>query len=378
MRARYAAMLAVAVSASMLAAAQSQAVFRTETNYVEVDVVASDANGQFVTGLTVADFIVKEQNTPQRVSTFSYVELPTVRRPTSTVPPPVRFRPDMPNELRVPAERIYLFYLNSVETQYVLHMRERVRAFINQFFMPGDIGAVWNAEASGQNLTFTNDKWVLLKAVDPFFGSPPSTTTSFAARSANAALRLRDAIDYLSGIQGRRKSLILFSAGWPTMSEKDQADRSRETTEWLDGRRQGPPSTAGGFLNPSDITQRADVHIYAYDVRGLVAPDAAALTPRSSDPIVAAQQISDNLRAISASTDVLRMLAYETGGLAIVQRNDSLDNQGFARIVEDNSRYYLLGYLSSRPKRDGTFRKIDVKSLRPGVTVRARRGYVAR
>ena len=47
------------------------------------------------------------------------------------------------------------------------------------------------------------------------------------------------------------------------------------------------------------------------------------------------------------------------------------------RLVDDNSSYYVLGYYPANDRRDGRFRKIEVRVNKPGLTVRARRGYVA-
>jgi hypothetical protein len=71
----------------------------------------------------------------------------------------------------------------------------------------------------------------------------------------------------------------------------------------------------------------------------------------------------------------LRQVAVDTGGVALVNTNNFTG--GFERIVRDNSTYYLLGYYPSTDHTDGRFHEISVRVNRPGVTVRARRGYFA-
>ena len=53
--------------------------FQLSVNYVDVDVTVTDAQGNFVTGLTPQDFEVREDGKPQKVETFSYIELPVSR-----------------------------------------------------------------------------------------------------------------------------------------------------------------------------------------------------------------------------------------------------------------------------------------------------------
>ena len=73
--------------------------------------------------------------------------------------------------------------------------------------------------------------------------------------------------------------------------------------------------------------------------------------------------------------DSLITLATATDGVAVINSNSF--TPALNRINEDLASYYLLGYYTSNTKSDGTFRKIDVKVKRPGVNVRARRGYLA-
>ena len=75
------------------------------------------------------------------------------------------------------------------------------------------------------------------------------------------------------------------------------------------------------------------------------------------------------------SQDSLRTLADETNGFAAVNSNDF--GSAFERIVSDNSAYYVLAYYPPSNKRDGKFHRIEVRTSRPGLRVRARRGYAA-
>ena len=71
----------------------------------------------------------------------------------------------------------------------------------------------------------------------------------------------------------------------------------------------------------------------------------------------------------------LQAVADDTGGLAVVGTNDFA--AGFRAIVRDHSTYYLLGYVPAVEHRDSAFHRIDVRIKRGGLTVRARKGYLA-
>ena len=81
------------------------------------------------------------------------------------------------------------------------------------------------------------------------------------------------------------------------------------------------------------------------------------------------------LQEFRLSQDTLRELAEQTGGIASVNTNDV--TPAFERIVDANSRYYVLGYYPPTHPRDGRFHKIEVRVKRPNVRVEARRGYAS-
>ena len=82
----------------------------------------------------------------------------------------------------------------------------------------------------------------------------------------------------------------------------------------------------------------------------------------------------DRALLISRS-ETLHTLALNTDGLALLNSND-LKKQ-IRRVADDLTSYYLMGYYSTNSKLDGRFRAIKVRSKRPGVEIRSRRGYNA-
>jgi hypothetical protein len=72
----------------------------------------------------------------------------------------------------------------------------------------------------------------------------------------------------------------------------------------------------------------------------------------------------------------LSPLASETGGKyfpSAVRFENPL-----RQIGRENQRYYLLSYVPTNSEADGTYRRIDVRTTRPDVTLVAREGYFAR
>lgn len=74
---------------------------------------------------------------------------------------------------------------------------------------------------------------------------------------------------------------------------------------------------------------------------------------------------------------VARKLAEETGGRAIFVRDEKKLDEAFDQISEELRNQYTLGYYSTNNRRDGTFRKVQVKVSRGGMKVLTRKGYYA-
>jgi VWFA-related protein len=116
---------------------------------------------------------------------------------------------------------------------------------------------------------------------------------------------------------------------------------------------------------------RASVRIYSLDTRGLNRGSAGSdilTSANPSQPALSAPSFGD------VAADGPNSLAVDTGGFAIRNENDF--GKAFDEIDRDTSSYYVLGFRTTRPL-DGKFHALEVKIKRPGVSVRARKGYVA-
>ena len=352
-----AALLAGVSIAAPLAGQQQLPVFRAEANYVEVTARVVDKNGGFVEGLTAKDFSLVEDSRPQKVEHVYRVDLPTPWSKTNAVKPVV-YRPGLPTDMQVANGRIYLLYLNSVPSYHVPETRQAAHDFVNKYLLPDDIMAVWSMFGT---VVFTNDKALLNTRIDEFLG----TTDMMNAKGAPVGqgglqAGLGSALDWFSGVQGRKKAVLLFSAGWAGVA---------------------PVFSEGAIPAPfsTHLLDRSDVQIYALDTRGLNSPSGLS-GPVAANAGAAARVVTTNAQDHFNGLYNMKWLAEDSGGFAMINVNEY--DQGFRRIVEENSTYYVLGYQSTQeigPNWD--YRELSVKLTDPklkGSRVLVRKGYVAR
>jgi len=378
--------------ATQPAAQQPPVTFRAEVNYVEVDARVLDAQGNFIAGLDAKEFQVLEDGMPHQASVFSIVNLPVERapRPLFASKP---IEPDVATNLTGIDGRVYLIVLDDLHTsvQRSPQVRAVARQFIERYVGANDLVAVVHTSGRGDaGQEFTTNQRLLLAAVDSFMGrkirsatlnridqeqftrgtrqqGDPIDDIDDRERGYQARIMLdsmRQMAQHLGGVSGRRKALVLFSEGidyniYDPFGNQDATTVLNATRDLL------------------SAATRANVSIYGVDPRGLggMAQEGIEVTSFPDDPTLNINTTSFQ-NELRLGQDSLRVMASETGGFAAVNSNDFAT--AFQRIVDDNSSYYVLGYYPTNDRRDGRFRKIEVKVPgRPDARITARKGYVA-
>jgi hypothetical protein len=142
-----------AVGARLQNQTEPQPTFRSDANYVRVDVYPT-ANGVPVTDLTRDDFEVLEDNRPQVVEAFEHVLI------RSTRPQELRAEPNTVAQSRAmldnPRARVFVVFLdtNHVEADASQNIRQPLINALNRMIGPEDLIAVMTPDMSSADLTF--------------------------------------------------------------------------------------------------------------------------------------------------------------------------------------------------------------------------------
>ncbi|MEO5819983.1 MAG: VWA domain-containing protein [Vicinamibacteraceae bacterium] len=385
-------------------ATPSTPTLRASVEQVVVDVVVTDVNGAIVSGLTAADFAIREDGAPQPIVTFSEVVLPFERRDAGApAPPPAEVRSN-----RAMADgRVYLLLLDDlfVMAARTPGVQQVARDFIGRYVQPGDLVAVVTTGGmAGTSQAFTEDMRLVDRAVDRFVGKKVRSAAvekleqAYRAReldpqrtrragNANAfnrdgavlgvnaidddlldrgrtALRtVKNAVHSMASVAGRRKTVVYVSEGVDiTLGPGDSTEIAREVHAIL-----GQAS-------------RSNVAVYALSPRGLHGmgdemTELRALPTGQTGPIGANYTLADIQKEQRIADTMLRTVAEGTGGVALVDSNQL--TTALDRIAAESSHYYLLGYTPPNAKRDGKYRAIAIEMRKPGLHAVARKGYAA-
>ena len=356
---------------SVLAQTQAPPVFRAAAELVEVMVRVTDPKGQFVPGLTIRDFQLREQGRPQAIVAFDHVNLPREPMRSAAAGKPLLAAPDMStvatNEQAREARLFVLLLDDMLSTVDVtLHIRHLARQFIERHVQPADWVAVLST--TGRNVLtqdFSGDKTRALATIDRFMSGPcGSSHAEDEYRTVVGLDFLATLAEHLGGVRGRRVSVLwigegpgisIGTAGFAQAMAAMQAAENPRSVSMATTNSGNPADMARQMQRVMDAFRRANVTLYGIDPRG--------------------RGITGTPCQGFASVERLRSFSEETGGFAAVNISDF--EETFDRIVDENSQYYVLGFQTSSPGSAGEFRRIQVSvPARKGLRISARPGYV--
>jgi len=405
-------------------------VVKITTNLIQIDVTVTDKSGKIVTGLSREDFEVFENGEKQNISNFSYISGTTAgatitggenaaagAQNTQQGPP----KPLTPQQVRR-AIAVVIDDLN-LSFESVFSTRIALKKFVNERMEPNDLVAVIRTSGGvGALQQFTSDKRLLLAAIEKIRWNPLgsagveaiSTTkmdgediteyTTLDTGRGIAAVRP----EMTARISGRKRpnlttektSLYHKERGYEETQEGINAIHSLGVIRYIingmsdlpgrkammlfsDGIRisgsgNGRADTVKAFLEQvADSANRASVVVYTFDTKGL-----RPMGFQASDNLVETHETkrdeksAERLINTQGSQEGLTYFAGQTGGKALINSNDL--NGGIERVLEEQSGYYLLGYLPDTDTFDPAkrrFNKLEIKVKRAGLKASYRSGF---
>ncbi|HET7220231.1 MAG TPA: VWA domain-containing protein, partial [Vicinamibacterales bacterium] len=377
--------------------AQRRPSFRAGVELIYVNVVVRDGSGNIVRNLKPEDFSIVEDDKAQTISAFDFEEVPaeSIKVEAAPEPVPAILKPvapaaaakaeaaaaaaaSEPIDLKNRRLIVLLFDASSMQPDELERAVASGYDYIDKQLTPADLVAVASVGSTLQIVQdFTADREMLTAALGRFsgvdtVGFEEGSTLSGEETDADGFVvddsefnifntdrrlaAIEQLSDALAPIQ-QKKSIVYFSSGVTQRGEDNKVQ----------------------LRSAIDRAVKANVSIYPVDARGLTAvvPGGAASqsSGRGGTAMFSGRGVSRQFDSQSASQDTLVSLASDTGGKAFLETNDF--GGVYTKVIADTSAYYLIGYSSTNPARDGRFRRIRVKVNKPGLKVEHRNGYYA-
>ena len=414
---------------------QQRPTFRVESNFVRVDAYPT-RDGKPLFGLKAEDFEVFEDNKPQSIETFEHIVVSAAGPQTARIEP--SSQRESLQAVSNPRNRVFVIFLDmehvSIPSAHAIN--EPLIRLIDRILGPDDLVAIMTPAMAASQIVFARKTLVIEDSLrknwawgkrftlterdereNAYLACYPPLSQEKGTESALAKEMItrkreratldamQDLVRYLRTIREERKAIITITEGWLLFVPDEKLTKLREDANgWKEPVPTGPPVGVGsnGQLTTNDDRRfggtlpkgacdadrmmlaamdnrryfrdiledanRANASFYPVDPRGLPSFDNP-IGPEPPPPVYVDQAM------LRQRLEVLRTLAENTDGLAVLDNND-LD-KGMRRISDDLSSYYLLGYYSTNAKLDGRYRTLRVRVKQPGVDVRARRGYRA-
>jgi Ca-activated chloride channel family protein len=326
--------MAALVAAAVSTAAQSSDAFRFRSGVELINVTATvtDDDGRFVSGLQKEDFTVYEDGERQEVTHFSNERVPVSLG--ILLDASGSMTPDKMSSARAAIDRFIYDLLGEQDELFFLEFANRPR-----------LTQQW-----------TTDRRALSRAVSRV--NPAGGTALFDA--------VAEALPFADAGQNRKKALLVISDGNDTNSTIE----ARELRQ---------------------LIRESEVMVYALGVDSTSRSNGTTIRPPVQIPLPIPFPFPGGRRPGTrpqiggtwsrgggerVNADALRQITDDTGGRTeIVRGFDNLD-AATARIADELSKQYYLGYASSG-ENDGRWHAIRVEVRDRRLNVRARRGYVA-
>jgi VWFA-related protein len=402
--------LAVCGAIPLAAQVSQPPVFRAGTDLVEVEVIARDKSGMFVSDLTLDDFELQEDGKPYPVQQV-YLRLAgpagssdTLRNSSAAgnVAAPA------PASASTEVHRVFVIVFDDAHLSAAGFKRTQAAAqtLFQSQLRDGDIGGVVS-NGRMANGRLTSNRAELIKAAKD--AKPGTNVMSvemderlWPRLSEVEAVRIavnedhelfdmatRRACDEdRSACQGPAgddpvRGMIRGKAIQMSTNVRVGATRTLAMLQSvLSGlsRLEGPKNVllmTEGFVSEEtwpdvkdavSAAARANTRIYTLDARGL------GRKLGSVDSVAPADPLAFMYEQMDLAADSVNSLAVDTGGFVV--RNTNQFDRAIAQIADDAGNYYVLGYLPPSPA-DGKFHRIRVKIKRPDINLRSRRGYTA-
>jgi len=342
MRAPSALIFAALIAATAVAGAQSQEGFRFKSgvDLVNVTATVTDEDGRFVSGLRREDFTVYEDGKLQDVSHFSNDRVPVslgIVLDTSG-----SMSPDKMAAARSAIDRMIFDLLDQQD-----------ELFLVQFATRATLKQDW-----------TTDRGLISRAVRDV--SATGGTAIYDAVST--------AIPTAQAGKHQKKALLIISDGNDTNSSISVGSLRQQIRE----------SEVLVYALGIDGTGRRAADVVRPPVQlpmPMPFPFPGGRRPRPGVPPVPSGGSGGGggwpgSPGDRVNADALRQITDDTGGRTEIVRGSEGLGPATARIADELSKQYYLGY-SSNTERDGQWHSIRVNVRDRRLTVRARRGYIA-
>jgi Ca-activated chloride channel family protein len=329
---------------------------KMDTSLVTIPVSVMDRDGKFVSLLKKRDFRIYEDGVEQDIESLMAVETP------------------FHVALVLDTSNSTLFKFDDIQ--------DAAFAFIKQLRQDDQVMVVSFDSKVRFHCDFTSDYDELRRAID-------ETRIGGSTKLYEAVDKV---IDRLGQIEGR-KAVVLFTDGVDTASRRANYRNTIEKVEESgaivypikydtedDQQRSGvygPTTNPSPWPNPSPLPGRRR--------RWPFSPFAEHFSPEWQSPQWRFSQWPGRPPSSGGGTSeeyrraarYLQDLADRSGGR--LYEADTLYNvsQAFSSIADELRHQYALSYYPTNSKKDGTYRRVKVRSEKSGMIVRAREGYRA-